>query len=75
MLYAAIAFKWLSVAVEEEQGHKKCPKMLKIEIFIKQILACLFHVGETGRTIVGQTDITPCPLGADNVLEEIDTNI
>jgi hypothetical protein len=25
----------------------------------------------TGRTMVGQTDMTPCPLGTDSLLEEI----
>ena len=44
--------------MEEEEGHEKCLKIIKIEIVIEQVLACPFHMGGTGISGRFQTDVT-----------------
>ena len=53
-----------SLLVEEEEGHEKCLKIIKIEIVIEQVLACPFHMGGTGISGRFQTDVTPALLEA-----------
>ena len=36
-----------SLVVEEEEGHEKCLKIIKIEIVIEQALACPFGEGNS----------------------------
>lgn len=64
-----------SLLVEEEEGHEKCLKIIKIEIVIEQALACPFHMGSTGHQWYVSDRCDPGPFGSNSVLDEIDATL